>query len=314
MSKKKILKKFKGNPAPTYQIKVDADTTWQSVLETAPVGDGTDTNTAYNLVNFRMTKQTHKKRINSTVYTKTCEIKYKDNGEYDSGESTITYNPSEPGGWDTGDDLTILEDYENNYLSKAKIPVGILDLTQPLVKSDAEYYHGNNSLFLGETDDSGTLQSFYITKVPTGVSNGEKFIGGPYERIDENTYGWSGGQALTHSQYSYTDIKYVRRASSPYDFLGQGYYVPGSETQPAPWDSNIQVNVASNAWASSSTPNAIYGNRFEKRDWYWFLPTIDSLGEYGNSSRNIFREDIDGEEGIVTSENPDFEFGTFVYE
>jgi hypothetical protein len=170
-----------------------------------------------------------------------------------------------------------------------------------------------NSGAAGETDDTQTLQSFYITKVPSGVPDRNKFIGGPYVRIDDNTYGWSGGEPLTYNNITYSGIKYVRRASSPYEMVGQGYYVPGSETRPAPWDSEIQINVASNAWASASTPGAVYGNRFHKDPWYWYLPKISQTG-YGSGSRNIFRKDIDGEEGEVTEGNPDFAFDTFVYE
>ena len=373
MTKKKILKKFKGKPAPSYRVKVGS-ASWTGIQGTAPIGDGTDAETDYDLINYRMTKRVHKKKIDGTTYTQTTKILYNTNGTVQSN-LTPEYKPSQPSGWESGENISIEEEYETDYLLQAKIPTGILDLTTKIIESSAEYYHGNDSLFLGEDGaaptptetetitetetetitetetetitetetetitetetetitpsptptstltptstiprPAGELQSFYITKVPSDFHDSNKFIGGPYVRINDTTFGWSGGDPLTYNHITYDGIKYVRRKpDSPYEFLGQGYYVPSSETQPAPWNSNIQIDVAQgDGYASSTTPNAVYGNRFRKVQQIWYLPVIEQTG-YGNTLRNIHREDIDGPEVVETAGNPDFAFGTFVY-
>ena len=51
------------------------------------------------------------------------------------------------------------------------------------------------------------------------------------------------------------------------------------ENKDAPWDSNVQVDVADgDGFATSTTPNAVYGNRFKKIKQTWYLPTMGQTG------------------------------------
>ena len=151
MAKKIIKKKFNGL---IYQIKINEETSFSRQLDQPPEADGSSSDNPYqsdyNLTNFRLSTRKHKKKVDGSTEVELTKLHYNDDGTAKANQ-TITYSSgTKPTNWDAGRNIEIEEKYENDYLSKASVPVGILDLTTQIIKSGTEYYHGNNSVIIGE--------------------------------------------------------------------------------------------------------------------------------------------------------------------
>jgi hypothetical protein len=126
------------------------------------------------LTNYRLKRiKTVKKNVTgiSERVTETKSINYSANGTGTIGQATYSSGNPTSSNWNAGTTTKIFEEYENYYLSKAKIPVGMLDLTTEIIKSDADYYHGNNSQIAGLVSTApkifqGTEASFVVIESP----------------------------------------------------------------------------------------------------------------------------------------------------
>ena len=126
------------------------------------------------LTNYRLKSiATTKKNVTeiSGRVTETKSINYSVNGTGTVGTATYSSGTPSQSYWNAGTITKILEIYENNYLSKAKIPVGILNLTTEIIKSETDYYHGNNSQIAGLVSTvpkiyQGTEASFVVIESP----------------------------------------------------------------------------------------------------------------------------------------------------
>ena len=112
------------------------------------LGSTAPTLASLGLTNYRLkTIKTIKKNVTGIAgrVTETKSINYSANGTGTPGSATYSSGSPTSTQWNAGTTTKIVEEYENDYLLKAKIPVGMLDLTTEIIKSDADYYHGNDS-------------------------------------------------------------------------------------------------------------------------------------------------------------------------
>ena len=255
MARKIIVKRFKGNPSPTYRVKLIGGS-WSAAQEATP--NGTDTGSDYNLINYRMTKRIHKKKIGGTTYTQTTKILYNINGTVQSN-LTPEYKPSQPSGWESGEDISIEEQHTTDYLLESRIPTGILDLTTKIIEPGAEYYHGNNSLITGLDRRpkifQGTEASFVVIESPF-VYGPELYEGG----CGNNTEKKRGN----HSRYSgYAGYNYYRKEKKTY-----GWECCGFGYAPTYRSGNINCRQRNVTWDGSCS-------NWSGRSWQ--LPDLESI-------------------------------------